>query len=280
MIIILSAFLLGLAASQTVCPPPIDCPPREECGPDMMYCENHQVSHQPTSNCPLCPGQCPPQPPCPTGTCVPMQVAGGGPNNPDGKCPNFCPPPPCPEGSVQCPPDYDPSGCQMPPTCSPQPMCGEPLQCPQSNGPDGCPLQPKCGPDSMLCAPPMPAPTAAGPPACPPLGWCEPMKRPGPNGQMCYNTCPTNCPDGMAPCPADHGPDGCPMAPMCVENPSPENCPRTHAPNGCRIVTDPQCMATDKQCPVGVDRNGCHLGFVCHAMDSTCPPPTLPPPNY
>ena len=199
MMSLLSSLFLGLVATNAQnCPPP-NCPPLEECGPDMMMCMDPLP---PPPMCPpmTCPGDCPPVDPCPTGHCIPMEskykVYGcfqqfrsymhlithfSAMPNPFSRCPNFCPPPPCPEGSVACPVDYDASGCPMPPTCAPQPMCGEPMQCPQSHGPDGCPVQPQCGPEEMLCTPPAPPlppnfdPGMSRPGEfCPPAGWCTP----------------------------------------------------------------------------------------------------------
>merc|ERR1712241_290176 len=165
----------------------------------------------------MCPGDCPPAPPCETGHCIPMSLPG----TLGQLCPNTCPTAPCGEGSMACPVDYDSLGCPMPITCAPMPMCGEPMQCPQSHDPKGCPVQPMCGPEEMLCmppAPPLPPNMPGGMPGegCPPMGWCMPNTVPGMNGQNCPNFCPVDCPNGASMCPMGFGPDGCPMPPTCA----------------------------------------------------------------
>ena len=72
MMSLLSTLFLGLVATNAQdCPPP-NCPPLEECGPDMMMCMDPPP---PPPMCPpmTCPGDCPPVEPCPTGHCIPME---------------------------------------------------------------------------------------------------------------------------------------------------------------------------------------------------------------
>ena len=73
MMSLLSSLFLGLVATNAQdCPPP-NCPPLEECGPDMMMCMDPPP---PPPMCPpmTCPGDCPPVDPCPTGHCIPMET--------------------------------------------------------------------------------------------------------------------------------------------------------------------------------------------------------------
>ena len=106
----------------------------------------------------------------------------------------------------------------------------------------------------------------------------------GRDGFLCPQSCPVECPEGEVVCPVDYDNNGCPM-PLTCSGPAPEGqdpmsfCPKNAGPNGCLYTPQPDCATTDQACPIGVDPQGCHMGFNCHPMTEDCPMPSLPPPS-
>merc|ERR1712117_703139 len=95
---------------------------------------------------------------------------------------------------------------------------------------------------------------------CAPVGWCMPAKMPSYKpGVECSTSCPVTCPADQVPSPTDYSQKGCPLIPppMCNAEPA---------------MRDAAPMV---ECPLGVDQDGCHMGFTCAAAGE-CPTPQMP----
>jgi len=263
------------------CYPHPPCP-APECEADQLTCwsENPWGATTGMGQCPTCPGECPPPPVCETFTCMEATTT----SNYNGvECPNYCPTT-CGPDQFMCEPDYDSNGCPMKPVCVPMDPCGDSSsQCPKTNDYQGCPVQPECGQDEILCGNDVSHMSMRQGQECAPVGWCMPAKMPSYKpGVECSTSCPVTCPADQVPCPTDYSQDGCPVAQTCAE--SMEQCPpRTRSWKGCPLIPPPMCNAEPAmrdaapmvECPLGVDQDGCHMGFTCAAAGE-CPTPQMP----
>ena len=67
---------------------------------------------------------------------------------------------------------------------------------------------------------------------------------------------------------------------MTYSDPNP---PHTRSWKGCPLIPPPMCNAEPAmrdaapmvECPLGVDQDGCHMGFTCAAAGE-CPTPQMP----